>query len=297
MVENAEVKDINQVQALLSEVKKLKHCTETKLFRLLERKKAESVRTTLQQHFLSVDVPGPMNGIFRNIKVQSPYSFRIGFSAKIIKQTLNEVQIFDDNVNDDISHFAESEVVVENRTFSDSRLSFTLIKWSDEEKRKILNAFPIFGMIPYLKKYMAPGMKCRDNMPSPEDWFWEGWSDDAIWDQLQTTWNPREKWKWLEFPFYIHPKEKLQLYNQYGNRRFVNDGKHEQELKVEWESFKAMVDSISKEQWIEISGLMEHGRSAPGGKDSHAYLVEKLDPENEFFRRKKNRKRKRDSDN
>merc|ERR1719335_794991 len=98
-------------------------------------------------------------------------------------------------------------------------------------------------------------------------------------DQVQSVWDfyRDRKWEYLKDTLNIPPKAKFDLYNC-KSYRMKNLSEFENELETEFEEFEKRVDTMTKEEWVEVFGIMRHGRSAPAGVDPHEYLVEKLDP-------------------
>jgi len=211
------------------------------------------------------------------------------------------MDIFDENVNDDISTFADSKILIDYDTYNDGNITKTasLYPHAEDKRREILDSFPIFGLIPNVKKFLPRNMRPGfvHNLPSVE-WVWEGWDDEAIWDHIQiktTTHEVVNKWKYLKALAGLRPKQKFLLYSKHHKQSQSDDSDYESEMEQEYHQFEEMINAISKSAWVKIFRMMKYGQGAPKGTvNRHEHLVEQLDPENKFFRRKKKgMKRKR----
>lgn len=294
-VESAQVGDLDTVKTLQIECKNLTNFNANKKRQLSRELEIRLIVERMQSGISATTVPENIESIFRSIKIHGLRSFSIGFKTDVIKCALSEMKIFDDNVNDDISQFADSLIFISDAKYSDGNITKNVRKWMEpEDQRDLLNSFPIFGMIPNLKQFLP-----LDIIVPDVEWKWEGWGDDLIWNQLKLVlegWGDDIRWKYLR-ELGLKPKRKLEIYEEYSYKE-ESDSEFEDEIEEEWNQFVTMVNSISKSTWVEIFGMLYHGRNAPCGGNRHDYLLAKLDPDNKFFRRKnKSRKRKRDSDN
>lgn len=252
-----------------------------------------------------------MESIFRSISILNfstssldPESihYTIGFSHEEIKIVLDNF-VEEEVICKEISLFADSVVHISFRRSEHAQISFRDsggthvsinqdLKHSsdygqrDESCLRILESFPIFSLVPYLRDYIPFELKHRFWMPHIE-WHWNGWDSEMYFEFITQEMNREWVGKRGKVVGMIRSGFELRARLQGFWSLEHKFREYEDDTDELWEEFLESVDAITEKEWLNFYGMVKVRLTSADGINLEDYWYARIDPDKKFILRKR----------